>query len=561
MAFQLTPRHEDLINEPIEKLEDLLNKIPTNALLVTVAAMNARIDSKISDQDNLKFFFRRIPEKYPSIILNINKFIKKGGAQISIFSKLHLCKLAIFALKSPNKDLRDTTPTEDWLLFKAYLIIIGQHNDYQEDTLKTKPSSTLNFFNNLTWPLIAEQYQFLGGQSNRSELFDMIRTITLVDYLIENNFHDELKNYSQTVGMPILDMISNIFGMANQKQLLEYGGWKTPSFFIKLNNATNDIFRSLILDIENVNKEKNYEDNYLGLKKYPLLGHKEDTLIIINRQFLQNRIYNGFIFDFYIKSGIKKSYKEFDIFKSIIGKEVSERRLFKPLIESIFSKNHHIKEFSEKDSHPDCYLRIHNRIFLIEFKDYMMPTRVISSFDSTLFKGEIDKKFVMNERKEAKGVSQLAIQINALEETEFDFDKVYTYGINRQQLEIYPIIIYTDYQYSIPGINNYLTNVFRSKTREETQFKKIYDPTLININFLFKYSNYIAGNRLDVLIKSYINKKNKNERDLEKYPTPNKWIEANLSFDDIGVPVDLKLRSGVNILHKFLKNIDLKNVI
>lgn len=556
MPLNLTPNYEDIISEPKADIVSLLSKIPTNALLITVAALNARCDAKISDEDNLRFYFRRIPEKLLQIRKGIHSLISKNNVPVSIFSKHHLCRLAIASLKDPNNEIRDTTPSEDWSIFKAYIILLDQFKQEQNVILKQMHNSSFGVFNSLTWPIIAEQYQFMY---DRVELFDLIRSATLVDELIEMNFENELKNYSLIIGMPLLDMIANIYGLSEHNKILEVDGWKTPSFFVNVDYNIIDIFNSLFLDIYNVSKDSNYNENFLALKKYPLLKYK-NSLILINKKFLTNKIYNGLLFDFYSKSGMQAHYSKFDTFKSIIGKNVAERRTLKPLIEAIFPKKHYIKIFSEKDSHPDCYLRIHNRIFLFEFKDYMMSSKVSTSLDAKVFKDEIDRKFVRNKQKDEKGVSQLAKQINSMSEIEYDFDMIYSKGIKMKKLEIYPIIVYSDYQYSIPGINNYLTTVFNSMISVGDKFKKVYDPIMININFLFQNSNFISANGLDQLIKSYFKMKEIKVKTLERSPTPDKWIEANLSFDDIGVHIDYKKRSESNILEAFLEKVNLKNL-
>lgn len=557
MAFRLTPRYEDLIDEPIESIEVILQNIPTTVLLFTVAAMNERIENGMDEKGNIIFFLRRLPTKFQEVRIKIDKFYSKNHGPISIFSKLHLCRLAIEALKQPNLDIRDSTPEEDWQIFRAYMVLINQYNDSQEIVLKQEFNENLDTFNNLTWPTIAEQYQFLNS---RNPTFDIVKTVALVDELLESGQEQAIKKYSEHINLPVLDMVSNIYGIANHKQILDYDGWKTPSYFVRLNNTNTNVFSNLLLDIENINKESNFDDNYLAIKKYPLVSYDDDILVIVNRQFLRNKIYNGFIFDFFSNSGIKQKFKRFDVFKSFIGKEVAEKRLFKSLIKSIYPKDHQIKIFSEKDSHPDGYIRIHNRIFLIEFKDYMMSSRVINSMDVDAFKEEVDKKFISNEKGKPKGISQLANQIDFLKENEYEFDKIYSIGLKKEKIEVYPLIVYTDNQYSIPGINDYLTKQFQSSISTNEGFKEINPPTMININFLFKYANYIAKNRLDKIIKSYYRKKRKRENVLSKKPTPDNWIQAKLSFDDMGPTIDYSKSSNRDILKIFMKNINFKNL-
>ena len=181
MAFRLTPRYEDLIDEPIVGIETIISKIPTTVLLFTVAAMNERIENEISEKENISFFFRRIPQHFKPVKGKIEKFYSKNHGPISIFSKLHLCRLAIESLRNPNLEVRDSTPHEDWQIFRAYMILVNQYNDSQEVVLQQEFNIDLDTFNNLTWPTIAEQYQFLN---TRNPIFDIIRTISLIDELL-----------------------------------------------------------------------------------------------------------------------------------------------------------------------------------------------------------------------------------------------------------------------------------------------------------------------------------------------------------------------------------------
>lgn len=558
MGFLLIPRYEDLIDEPIVELNEILLKIPTKALLTCIAVLNARIDAKVPDIDTIKFFFYRIPLKLREVLPKIIRFYRSENRKFSVFSKIHLCRLAIASVANPNLSEEDTTPEEDWLIFKAYLLLINQYNEDQENILNRDFNNQLDPFNNLAWPSITDQYQF---QSPKMDLFDMMRTLTLVDGLLEMNYEQELKKYSTQIGLPILDYIVNLFNIINDKNYIKLGERETPSFFFKIDEKYSYIFSDLVIDIEKIANEEGFNDNYLALKKYPLLSLDNGNYIILNRDFLRNKIYNGLLFDFYNRSGIKSAYKIFADFKSKIGKEIAEKRLFKSLLTSIYSNTHHICIFSENDSHPDCYLRDNHRIFLIEFKDYMMSSKVIQSFDADKFKNEIDLKFVQNEKGRPKGVSQLANQVKSLWENEYEFDPIYTRGFKKSKIEIYPLVIYTDYQYSIPGINKYLSEIFLNLIDSEIKFKNVYEPVLININFLFLYSQYIPKNRLDNLIKAYLNKKKIKEKELHKQPTPDKWFHANLSFDDIGISIDKTKKSKIDFLETYRKNLGLNNLI
>lgn len=57
----------------------------------------------------------------------------------------------------------------------------------------------------------------------------------------------------------------------------------------------------------------------------------------------------------------------------------------------------------DKQAFPDCYLRIGNKIFVIEFKDYDIEDKILESYNFTLIKNTLDDKFI------TKGVNQLSV--------------------------------------------------------------------------------------------------------------------------------------------------------
>lgn len=557
MQFRFTPTYSDIIDGNPENLKDLLSKIPTKALLFTIAGISSLIDANYTQIEIIRFFFRRDFQKLDDLVPKFRKYYSSNLSQLSIFHKFYLNRLAIAGLSNPNNRNEDTTPEEDWFIFKAYIIVVSEYLIKQKEIYETESSKEVEAFNKLTWPVMAEQYQF---REQEYDYFDMIRTITLVDELVKRGFDNELKKFSQLIGCPVLDYIYNIDGIIHHQEELEINGWKIPSFFIKVDKKNAFLFNGLALDIQKITEEMNFDDNYLALKKFPLLKHGDDVFVVLNRDFLASKIYNGFVFDFYQRSGIKSVYKDFAEFKSFIGKEISEERLFKSMLKSIYTKKHNVLIFSKDDSHPDCYLRIGHRIFLIEFKDYLMASKTMTSYNAEIFQKKLNLQFIENDKKNPKGVSQLANQIRFLENSEYDFDIYTNSKIRRSKIEIYPIIVFTDLQYTMPGINSYLVKCFWTKYEDKSLFKEVNDPIMISMSFLMKYMQYIERNRLDRIIKSYFRRINTIKKDLKTRPTPSKWVEANLSLDGIGPKLDSNKKASKFLIQEYIEKLNLSNV-
>ena len=166
------------------------------------------------------------------------------------------------------------------------------------------------------------------------------------------------------------------------------------NFFFNVEETKSQFLNHLIIDITNIKSMDNFDLDYLAIKKFPILKHKNDGYIFLNRNFLKNKIYNAFILDLYYSTDMDSIFKGFHNFKQHIGEVVSEKRIFIPIISSIYSSKHyHIHFGDENNGEPDCYVRFGNKIFLFEFKDYLMPSRVVQSYDFNIVKKEIDLKF------------------------------------------------------------------------------------------------------------------------------------------------------------------------
>ena len=127
-------------------------------------------------------------------------------------------------------------------------------------------------------------------------------------------------------------------------------------------------------------------------------------------------------------------------------------------------------------------------------------------------------------------------------------------------MEIYPIIIYTDNQYSTPGINNYLSKKFKSKSANINQFKKVSLPIMIHLNFFQSYLAYIEKNRLDKIIDSYFNFVSRESRKSGSAKNPFPWLQSNLSFDDFNYKFDKSKKNKTNQAAVLFENLDFKNL-
>jgi hypothetical protein len=120
--------------------------------------------------------------------------------------------------------------------------------------------------------------------------------------------------------------------------------------FIKSSTGFETLFEQFALDIKAYQtKFATGKSNYSVIKSTPLLKLENGDYLILSWPFLQSKMYEGLIFDFYQHSGIKehKAFKTFMDFKNFIGGEVTEKYLFKNLLTACFKSKHQVLNFDD----------------------------------------------------------------------------------------------------------------------------------------------------------------------------------------------------------------------
>ena len=127
----------------------------------------------------------------------------------------------------------------------------------------------------------------------------------------------------------------------------------------------------------------------------------------------------------------------------------------------------------------------------------LLNANVKNSADKSSLFDEFDKKFVANQKGDAKGITQLIRAVNDINEHSIVFDPT----APEKNLEIYPVVLYTDYTFGIEGLNK----VYKAKFQKELDLIKftkgdVKDVTFINLNFLEIREYYLQKKLLDLFI-------------------------------------------------------------
>gem|GEM_PF-3612015 len=315
--------------------------------------------------------------------------------------------------------------------------------------------------------------------------------------------------------------------------------------FISVTNTNLQNYLNKILINNQLDKETSLET----IKRNPIFRINDNYLILDWNFFFIGFYYklNSDLLSIYNKRIKKISYPDY---KSIMSKKISEEIMFQYIIKKITPplKNHITVVFdNHQQGFPDCYLRIGNKIYIIEFKDYDIEDKVLESYDVSLIKEKLDEKFV------SKGVNQLANFIKKFSLPEAFYDQ--RISAIKQKLEFIPLIVVSEDFFSLPSFENYLSKRFAEICTETD--KKINGLVILSVNEILNFLMCKVDVNIFKLIHEYSkNKKNRilRKTSLFKFPDfkhKNEHGKENLGKLLIDIFEDFPVTENPSILNSY----------
>lgn len=514
MIMVTVPHYRDLFDGRMLGIEELLDGIPSEVIVGLLAMIHSEFQlqtDELSVQDKiLQLFLQRQP------ITVQHQFISRlvGGSSAGsyeksgLFSMTYVLDFMHYALVNyTNNELKgDTTPDHEYRLLKAYVVFIELRNDKDKKIFDHNRLHTDDFFFKNTLPMLSGQYE---AAHNVNPFLEMIRGLVFLNYIqFYSPYGDCVGNFlkqrgfgnSMHLGIELSKIIQSSWVPIQSK------GKKSGRFIIHTDESFEPMFQSIVMDIAAYKSEFSQDHrNYTGIKDKPVLSFGKNTYLVLNWNFLSNKLYEGLLFDFYHSSGIKEAgnFKTFPNFKQFVGKHITEEYLFNRLLTASLDKKGSVLLFDQKGKNgfPDAYYREENTVILFEIKDAFFPSKAINTISYDDIKIPIDTKYNQSD----KGTGQL---INQLEKLAGDGFEQSNTNIDAKSLTVYPVMVYTDHFFSMPGINQYLQQEFEKKLTAanlKPKYSKIRPLVFLNIRFLINHLDLIKlpDSDLVLLFESY----------------------------------------------------------
>lgn len=508
-------RYCDLYPEEKENAEDLLKNISLDHVLQFILERQAKVqytpDDTTAHTDLLKEMKSNLSQDAQQRLEE-----KKKSNSLCVFSNMSTLRFIMLALQTCDWKTNNTLETNIENIYKAYLICNGQWTN-----LQNKEIGQLMEQNNIPASLIIADVPIVEFKTYKECIPQIYKAIKLFSFMSNTSPYNtylslflkekNANNWNDYITM-LLDLYSETFN---------------DSIVNIKNSTTSQSFFDSIC----VNKSECYklweEKNMTYLREHPLLKTQKDTYMVLNPNFLIDKIYQGVKFDIFramVKGkandskGRKFTEERFGDFSSMLGKDFSETEMFYSIMSKAFNnKVDKIITGAEMEcanilAPSDYYIRINNTVFLFEYKDVTISDKVKNSCKYEEIKKAILDRISKDENNDRKGVGQLLFSIeqinteykNQLKNLDPDFNNVKTF---------YPIVITTDRTFTSLGINDIVVTSFTELKKRRTSLDNItiQNPIVLDLDTLFLMSRRIQDGNIDFteIVKNYLSSNNR----------------------------------------------------
>lgn len=538
MRIRPTSGYRDLFGQATT-IDSLLSGISSNSVIKVISWINAQCLSSATpierDHEILAMVVRHLGKQEVAHL--VHGLVRSSGNQEDprVFHSLYLTYFLHYEL-THYRDIPDEPvgAEEELRIFKAYLVIVDIYNDEMRipDVEKNLPDD--EFFSQRLWPSLFKQYEFTRSVD---VLLALIRVHLLFDELGKTSHSSYSVKYFEQYGCKTkLEFIHRIFEII-QVSTKSVDNKNKTSHLRDVPKEYHALLNSLSHPVVCSDDSDWKAKSLKSMKQYPLFKAGLDEYHVMNWNFLYRAIYQAIIRDFYDCSGISKHFRHYMNFKSWVGKEVTEKRLFHGMMEMIYAKTTEKVVFEEQmtEDKPDAFIRQRRNVVIVECKDTDVGDIHEADFSYATFVQDLEKKHFRNEHGKAKSILQLNRNINEIMTGQYPKE---FYGDYRpSDLWVYPVLLCDGYLYSAPGINDSL-----SRLLEGSRTSKSAPLVVCTIEYLFRKIIDLRGNGLLSLLKTYQDERRMRMKRFQATPSVESAFRAFSSIEEV-CPVG-KMKKG-----------------
>ena len=405
------------------------------------------------------------------------------------FNYYTLMELYCILLKHKKGECIDTSMSVDEKLTYLKLLFIANEkrlnkpDDFHNNLISITPDDKFSY-EKMFWPILLPETDVNEAIRLEYEMYRLkcfIEEIEkeypnasyTIDAFFQERGYENYSSYASALSFMFLDYIT----CYTNHHVLKAG--------IKESEQTHKLFAPLMVNNITIS-------SYLELKKHPVYYYN-GAYYVLHWNYFLSQIFIGTFMT--LKERLNKA--GFKNIKKTSGL-IIEKTLFKKVLTTSFSRNWQRALFDDESrGKPDAMFKIGNHLFVIELKDSLMSETVMESSDYRSIENYIIRTFIQSEKK-GKAIKQLATYINKYDNNGYEKEG-FPYN---KRLNIYPIIIYTDYKYKINGLNHFLSVKFgeliNQNDIQKSTKQRIRPLTVIGLDCMFNLQLKFQDKKLKI---------------------------------------------------------------
>jgi hypothetical protein len=538
MEMTLIPGYRDFFGDRPASYEQLVQKLPSDFLVIVAAALNDELSEDVNNPEVQLCILQRISSRYSlaqriDLQDRIRQYKQRTGGGFTgyLFERLFLLEwMAAEMRRNAQFELEDTSPLQEYHLLLAYLSIIDQVHDRNsrsfQEAAQAPPDDYTDY--RMLWVPLLYQYQY---NEQPYPPYNFYKLISFLVYAL-SHYRECLREYlNQKKLSKISELMNSFYEVAkaavhfNEKEFLPGLKYIAPKPGSDLHHLESMTINSHISDTANLEL----------IKRYPLYHKKGKGYAILDRGFYYRKIYLGPYFELFYDTSLSDKMK-FVPYSGDISKNVLENICFRHIVEVLQRPKESVLAFdTDGPDFPDGYYRYRSTALLFEFKGYVFPDDLPASPNFDDLKGYIDKRFIANEKGKKKGVGQLCAHIEQLAEGNAPFDPDLGKMDHGQKLTVYPIICFDDFNFTLPGVNEYLVRRMNEMLSENARKKvKIRPLVMVNLDILFRFA--CGGGSLQLvleMINFYHKILRSRKHNYQRTKSRDHWLLSFAALDEI----------------------------
>lgn len=460
-------------------------------------------------------------------------WLKSHGLRSLNVNYYCLMELYRLLLKYNQTGCKNMSLSKNERLLYLKLILIANENrfDKYNDCKKNLESITPYdefAYEKLFWPVLLPETDL--NENIRIE-YEMFRLKSFIDGITEihSDIHNEIDNFFHQRGFDDYQTYASSLAMLYLDFITSYTNQGKIKFVIAEDEQRKKILSPLV-----INQVENY--SYLSLKSHPVYYYQKGYYVI-HWNYLLSQIFIG---TFMALKG-KLNACGLNNIKKECG-TIVEKTLFKNVLKASFGKIWQKAMFDEQGRGlPDAIFKMGNHLFIMELKDSLMKESVMETADFESIEKYFTETFIQTEKGKKKGIKQLTAYINDFIKGKYGKEG---FPYNRR-LNIYPLIVVTDYKYRLNGLNHFLSVKFDEIIKQDVALmpvrNRIRPLTVIGLDCMFNLQLKFQSKQIKFAdsIDNYhkhvmINKKRREYKGVVKfsqlYPSYDRYLPDNSNF-------------------------------